>query len=654
MDKNKLLGILFLGGAFWLMTQMPKPENRYRQPSQGAASETGAVSSATSNSQKSNPTGGAANNTEATLTPNTIPTPTGTQDKPEETFTLLVESQFVATFTTKGGAIKEIRFLNDEHRFRKYNPRILDQLDTNQVREILDGLNKAVGEGDQSAIRKREKDAKKAKIPLAWIAKAKAENIPFSIKELLEADNNYVINEGQDRPILDLGFTSNEPYEMTEKTETSITFSRQKADLVIKRKYELVEGTFQMRHTTTLQNLGGNKIDLGSQLLYGMGASLPTTSDIRNEFQNVGFYAGQRGWTSRRKPTIFKLPKMQKEGGHMMENSGGIHWATVRNQFFAVSLAPLQPTSGVVKGHVFDLGSLDHKGDPEYGVRGELGRNVDALEPGQTLTHDFILYTGPKEFKRLSKVGKNQDLVMQFGFFGIFSKLLLLLMQTLHGFLNNWGWSIILMTVIVKMLFWPLTKKAAESQKRMSKIQGPMKEIQAKYKEKPQKMQQEVAKLFRENKVNPVAGCLPIFIQMPIFLGLFFMLRSAAELRFAEFFWVKDLSQPEHLFHWGFNIPVLGEYFNLLPILMCITMFFQMRMTPIPPSADEMQQMQAKMFRFLPFIFVFMLYGFSAGLVLYWTVQNLLTIVQQTITNKKMDLDPIVLPSTAKKKARKQ
>jgi YidC/Oxa1 family membrane protein insertase len=651
MDKNKLLGILFLGGAFWLMTQMPKPENRYRQSSQGAVSETGAVSST---AVTSHPNGGMTKNNEGVQAPTTFPAPTATQAKPEETFTLLVENQIEATFTTNGGGIKEIRFLNEEDRFRKYNPRILDQLKHDRVEEILGALNEAVSKGDQRVIRKLEKDAKKAKIPLAWIAKAKAENTPFEIRELLEADNNYVINEGQARPILDLDYTSKEPYEMTEQTGTSITFLRQQGDLVIKRYYELVEGTFQMRHYTSLQNLGGSKIDLGNQLLYGMGASLPTTSDIRHEFQNVGFYAGQRGWTSRRKPTIFKLPKMQKEGGRMMENSGGIHWATVRNQFFAVSLAPLKPTSGVVKGHVFDLGSLDHKGDPKYGVRGEFGLNVDPLEPGQTLKHEFILYTGPKEFKRLSKVGKNQDLVMQFGFFGIFSKLLLLLMQTLHGFLNNWGWSIILMTVIVKMLFWPLTKKAAESQKRMSKIQGPMKEIQAKYKEKPQKMQQEVSKLFRENKVNPVAGCLPILIQMPIFLGLFFMLRSAAELRFAEFFWVKDLSQPEHLFHWGFNIPILGEYFNLLPILMCITMFFQMRMTPIPPSADEMQQMQAKMFRFLPFIFVFMLYGFSAGLVLYWTVQNLLTIVQQTITNKKMDLDPIVLPSTAKKKARKQ
>ena len=650
MDKNKLLGILFLGGAFWLMTQMPKPEYRYRQMEPGAASETGAVSSIQSNS---NPNGSSINNTPIPASPNSIRETNETPHKPEETFSLLVEKQFIVTFTTKGGAIKEIRFLNEEHRFRKYNPRILERLKPNEVREILGGLYKAVIEGDQSTVKKLEKDAKKAKIPLAWIAKAKANNTKFNVDELLEADNNYVINEGQDLPILDLGFTSKKPYEMIEQTETSITFSRQEESLVIKRKYELVAGTFQMRHSTTLHNLGDEKIDLGNQLLYGMGASLPATSDIRNEFQNVGFYAGQRGWTSRRKPTIFKLNKMQKEGGRMMENAGGIHWATVRNQFFAVSLAPMQPTSGVVKGQVFDLGSLNHNGDPEFGVRGELGRNVDTLEPRQTLTHDFILYTGPKEFKRLSKVGKNQDLVMQFGFFGIFSKLLLLLMQTLHGFLNNWGWAIILMTVIVKMLFWPLTKKAAESQKRMSKIQGPMKEIQAKYKEKPQKMQQEVAKLFRENKVNPVAGCLPIFIQMPIFLGLFFMLRSAAELRFAEFFWVKDLSQPEHLFHWGFNVPVLGEYFNLLPILMCITMFFQMRMTPIPPSADEMQQMQAKMFRFLPFIFVFMLYGFSAGLVLYWTVQNLLTIVQQTITNKKMDLDPIVLPSTVKKKKRK-
>lgn len=384
-----------------------------------------------------------------------------------------------------------------------------------------------------------------------------------------------------------------------------------------------------------------------------MGASLPTNSDQRNEFQNVGFYAGNRGWTGRRKPTIFKLPKMQKNGSKMEEATGGIFWASVRNQFFAVSLAPESPTSGIVKGKVYDLGTTNYRDEAQYGVSGVLGLNVEPIAPGQSITHNLKLYAGPKEYSRLNNAGKHQDLVMQFGFFGLFSKLLLLLMQYIYGFVGNWGWAIIVMTIIIKLLFWPLTAKASESQKRMQKISAPMKEIQEKYKDNPQKMQMEVSKLFRENKVNPAAGCLPILIQMPIFLGLFLMLRAAAELRFAEFGWITDLSEPERLLNWGVNIPFIGEYFNILPILMGITMFVQMSLTPTPTGGDEMQQMQAKMFKFLPFIFLFMLYNFSSGLVLYWTVQNVLSILQTKLVNRKHDDTPIVIPGKAKKKKSK-
>ena len=127
-------------------------------------------------------------------------------------------------------------------------------------------------------------------------------------------------------------------------------------------------------------------------------------------------------------------------------------------------------------------------------------------------------------------------------------------------------------------------------------------------------MQEETLKLFREHQVNPVAGCLPILIQMPIFLGLFYMLRSAAELRHESFLWVADLSQPDTLFE------IAGFPINLLPMIMGVTMFFQMSMMPVSPTADPMQQ---KIFKFLPFVFLIFLYTFSAGLVLYWTVQNI-------------------------------
>ena len=242
-------------------------------------------------------------------------------------------------------------------------------------------------------------------------------------------------------------------------------------------------------------------------------------------------------------------------------------------------------------------------------------------------------------------MGNEQDLVMQFGFLGFFSKLLLAFMYLIHSVVPSWGWSIVIMTICIKLLFWPLTAKASRSQKRMASIQGPMAELKEKHKDNPQKMQQETLKLFKEHQVNPVAGCLPMLIQMPIFLGLFYMLRTASELRFESFLWVSDLSLPDTQFMVG------GFPINILPMIMGVTMFLQMSMMPVSPTADPMQQ---KIFKFLPFIFLVFLYNFSSGLVLYWTVQNILTIIQQKIINSRPDepLKPIAVGVETKSKGK--
>ena len=215
-------------------------------------------------------------------------------------------------------------------------------------------------------------------------------------------------------------------------------------------------------------------------------------------------------------------------------------------------------------------------------------------------------------------------------------------MYAIHSVIPSWGWSIVIMTICIKLLFWPLTAKASRSQKRMAKIQGPMSELKEKYKDNPQKIQQETLKLFKEHQVNPVAGCLPMVIQMPIFLGLFYMLRTASELRHEPFLWVSDLSMPDTIAQIG------GFPINLLPIIMGVTMFLQMSMMPVSPTADPMQQ---KIFKFLPFIFLVFLYSFSSGLVLYWTVQNILTIIQQKIINNRPDepLVPVAVTSSPTK-----
>ena len=311
----------------------------------------------------------------------------------------------------------------------------------------------------------------------------------------------------------------------------------------------------------------------------------------------------------------------------MIAESARIEWSSVKNQFFASVLS-----SGTVAGNVFVYpveAPSDVVNQPgRLGISGSVGYELGTLATGESKSLDFQYFVGPKEFKRLQAMGNEQDLVMQFGFLGFFSKLLLAFMYLIHSVVPSWGWSIVIMTICIKLLFWPLTAKASRSQKRMASIQGPMAELKEKHKDNPQKMQQETLKLFKEHQVNPVAGCLPMLIQMPIFLGLFYMLRTASELRFEPFLWVSDLSLPDTQFVVG------GFPINILPMIMGVTMFLQMSMMPVSPTADPMQQ---KIFKFLPFIFLIFLYNFASGLVLYWTVQNILTIIQQKIINSRPD-----------------
>jgi YidC/Oxa1 family membrane protein insertase len=197
-------------------------------------------------------------------------------------------------------------------------------------------------------------------------------------------------------------------------------------------------------------------------------------------------------------------------------------------------------------------------------------------------------------------------------------------MNGLHDFLKlPYGWAIIAITVIIKLLFWPLTKASTRSMKRMAELQPEMKKIQEKFKDEPQKMNKKMMEFMKENKVSPLGGCLPMLIQIPVFFGFYYMIQSAIELRGASFLWAWDLSMPD-------TVAMLAGFpVNPLPIIMGVTMLWQARLTPPSPGMDPTQQ---KIMQYMPLIFLFVLYNMSSGLTLYWTVQNVLTIVQTKLT----------------------
>ena len=473
--------------------------------------------------------------------------------------------------------------------------------------------------------------------------------------------DDYVFNKGGLLPALSLSLNSGEgeirefdlDYRIEQQSSDSVTFVLESSEgLSIRREYRIAstgseDEPYTIEHSTVFKNKSASSMALAS-IYFNLGTARPITEEmIGVNFLNVGYFdGGDAEFIPIKKLTGGKgfLGIGASDPKDVIAEAARIEWSSVKNQFFASVLS-----SGTIARDLFVYpveAPSDVANQPgRLGISGSVGYEIGTLATGESKSLDFQYFVGPKEFKRLQAMGNEQDLVMQFGFLGFFSKLLLAFMYLIHSVVPSWGWSIVIMTICIKLLFWPLTAKASRSQKRMASIQGPMAELKEKHKDNPQKMQQETLKLFKEHQVNPVAGCLPMLIQMPIFLGLFYMLRTASELRFESFLWVSDLSLPDTQFEPG------GFPINILPMIMGVTMFLQMSMMPVSPTADPMQQ---KIFKFLPFIFLIFLYNFASGLVLYWTVQNILTIIQQKIINSRPDepLKPVAAAVETKSKGK--
>jgi YidC/Oxa1 family membrane protein insertase len=348
--------------------------------------------------------------------------------------------------------------------------------------------------------------------------------------------------------------------------------------------------------------------------------------------------------------TFFVFPRTPNTIYH--GGVGNVVWAAAHNQFFALIAMPKQPAQQIISRPVnLPLMATNQTAVAE-GIQTALIYPAQTLAADQTVERQIVFFAGPKEYRTLARIGEEfgnrADLVMQFGFFGFFAKALLSAMNWLHDATKlGYGWTIVLITVIIKIVFWPLTAASTRSMKKMQALAPEVKVLKEKYKDDPQKFTQKQMELWKKNKVSPMGGCLPMLIQTPIFIGFFTMIRSAIELRGAHFLWVADLSKPDTLF----MIPGLNFPFNLLPLLMGGSMLWQSHLTPASPGMDPAQQ---KMMRFMPLLILLFLYNYSAGLALYWTVNNLLTIAQTKMTKASSapvaGTIPALTPPAKKKK----
>jgi YidC/Oxa1 family membrane protein insertase len=255
-------------------------------------------------------------------------------------------------------------------------------------------------------------------------------------------------------------------------------------------------------------------------------------------------------------------------------------------------------------------------GDNLYAVGNILP--LGTVAPGAGISSESRLYSGPQESSTLEKIAPGFDLVKDYGWVTIIARPIFWLMDHIHKVLGNWGWTIIVLTLLIKLAFFPLSAASYRSMAKMKTVTPKMQAIRERYKSDPTKMNQAMMELYKTEKINPVGGCLPIVVQIPVFIALYWVLLASVEMRNAPWLgWIHDLASPDPYF--------------ILPVVMAVSMFIQTKLNPTPPDP-----MQAKVMLFMPIIFSVMFFFFPAGLVLYWVVNNVLSITQQWVITRKM------------------
>lgn len=377
------------------------------------------------------------------------------------------------------------------------------------------------------------------------------------------------------------------------KVSDSLIFEYADAELSVRRTYTFYSNDYRINVKDEVSGLPDYWITIGND--FGIHDKKDSSSHI-----GLVLLTG----TKRVEPKLKEAESYRDD----------LKWIAQEDKYFFASLVPLTPMEEARAWKKNDIPLIAFKGKPA--------------------TNSFILYAGPKEYDRLKALHVGLEHIVDFGFFSVLAVPLFWTLKLFYNILGNYGWAIVLLTIIIRIPFIPLVNKSQKSMKKLQELQPKMAEVREKFKKDPQRMQREMMDLYKKYKVNPLGGCLPMLLQIPVFFALYKILLIAIELRGARFMlWIKDLSAPDTLLgHIPSWFPLIGGFaVGPLPILMGATMIIQQKMTP-----TSMDPAQNRIMMFMPIIFTFLFLNFATGLVLYWLMNNIFSIAQQLYVNRKL------------------
>lgn len=397
-------------------------------------------------------------------------------------------------------------------------------------------------------------------------------------------------------------------FKMTRKGE-SLEFSYElPGEYQLTKTYVFRENKPALDLIVRIKNLSGREKHFPVTLNYGMS--------YEEGYQKSYGYYDATVYTD--KVQNKDLAHIKKKGFFLPDQTV---WAGFIKKYFALLV---KPDGKIVEGSA----RADAKN-----LWGEMTLEPLTVPAGGEGERNFLIYAGPQRYEQLKSFGAGFEEVFSRGFFGLFKTWILMILKLLNQYTHNYGWALVILTLLIKLLFAPLTHLSYASMKKMQLLAPKMKAIQEHHKKDPAQSQKALMELYRRNKVNPMMGCLPMLIQIPVFIAMFKLLPEAIELHGAPFIgWIKDLSAPDHFMMLPFTVPFLGwNSLNILPITMAISQVWYQKLMPAQPGSSPEQQ---TIMNIMPVFFGFICYNMPSGLTLYWTLQNVFSIIQQTFINR--------------------